>query len=181
MSYFLTDTCPSETPYNGPMGIQYSVVDDLATEPVTLEFFKSHNIIDYVFDDTILGVYLKAAREYLEEYCQKSFGAKTINVKALYLPDNYRLMYGKIEGVVGETDYELLGDILKTGGEDIDFNYTTIGVLNDVIKIAICRYAAGLYALRENILSDDKGNPISGQGIVDQAKLMCQPYRNIVI
>ena len=181
MSYFLTDTYPSERPHNGPYGIQYSVVNDLEEEPVDLIFFKLHNTIDYDFHDALLDVYLKAAREYLEEYCQKSFGPKTINVKALHLPDNYRLMYGKIEGIVGETDYELLGDILKTGGKDIDFDFTTTGVINDVIRIAICRYAAGLYAIRENILSDDKGNPISGANIVDQAKLLVQPYRNIII
>lgn len=157
-------------------GIQYSVIDDLATEPVTLEFFKQHARIDFDTDDTLAAVYLKAARQELEQWSQLSFGVKTIGLTALSLPNNYKLMFGKVD-TVATTGFTNKGDILKEGGTDIDIEYTTIGIINDAIRIAICRYAAGLYIFRENVVE----SKYNYQGLMDEAKTMLNPYRNITL
>ncbi len=157
-------------------GIQYSVITDLSTEPVTLDLFKQHARIDFDTDDTLSAVYLKAARQELEQWTQLSFGVKTIGLTALSLPTNYKLMFGKVDEVTTE-NFTNKGDILKEGGTDIDIEYTTIGTINDAIRIAICRYAAGLYIFRENVVE----SKYRAEGLMDEAKTMLNPYRNIIL
>lgn len=157
-------------------GVQYSVIEDLATEPVTVDFFKQHARIDFDTDDTLCAAYIKAARQHLEKWSQLSFGVKTIGLTALSLPVNYRLMFGKVDTIETE-GFTNKGDILKEGGTDIDIEFTTLDWIDDVIRVAICRYAAGLYINRENI-TDTK---FSGQALQDEAKTMLQPYRNITL
>lgn len=157
-------------------GVQYSVVDDLVTEPVTLGFFEDHARIDFDTDDTLCASYIKAARQYLEQWSQLSFGIKTIRLTALELPKNYRLMFGKVNTIT-TANFTNVGDILKEGGNDIDIQFTTLDWIDDTIKIAICRYAAGLYINRENV-TDTK---FSSQSLIDEAKEMLKPYRNITL
>lgn len=157
-------------------GVQYSTITDLTEEPVTLDFFKAHCRIDFETDDTLAAVYLKSARQALEQWSQLSFGVKTIGLTALSLPINYRLMYGKVD-TVDTTGFTNKGDILKEGGTDIDIEFTTLDWIDDAIRIAICRYAAGLYINRENV-TDTK---YSAQALQDEAKTMLQPYRNIIL
>lgn len=155
-------------------GVQYSVVDDLDMEPITLEFFKDHARIDFDCDDHLILSYLKAARQYLERWAQLSFGIKTMKLTALELPDNYRLMFGKVDTVI-TAGYTNVGDILKEGGKDIDIEFTTLDWIDETIGTAICRYAAGLYINRET--TDSK---MSSQGLIDQSKEMLRPYMNII-
>lgn len=157
-------------------GIQYSVIEDLEEEPVTLDFFKAHARLDFDNDDTLCEVYLKAARQELEQWSQLSFGVKTIGLTALSLPNNYKLMFGKVDTIV-TANFTNKGDILKEGGTDIDIEYTTIGTINDAIRIAICRYAAGLYINRETVTE----TKYSAQSLQDEAKVMLNPYRNITL
>jgi hypothetical protein len=158
------------------VGIQYFTVTDLANEPVDVDFFKLHARIDFDTDDNLVEVYLKAARQELEQWSQLSFGVKTIGLTALELPNNYRLMFGKVNAVI-TTGYTNVGDILKEGGTDIDIEFTTIGTINDAIRVAICRYAAGLYIFRENVIE----TRYVAQVGMDEAKKMLEPYRNITI
>src|SRR6478736_1404333 len=157
-------------------GIQYSVIEDLEEEPVTLDFFKQHARIDFDTDDTLAAVYLKAARQELERWSQLSFGVKTIGLTALSLPKNYRLMFGKVDEVT-TANFTNKGDILKEGGTDIDIEYTTLDWIDDAIRIAICRYAAGLYINRETVTE----TKYSAQSLQDEAKVMLNPYRNITL
>lgn len=170
-----------ENPRNGGIsGIQYTVITDLANEPITIEFFRNHARIDYNNDDALIAEYIKAARQELEQWAQLSFGVKTIVLTAVSLPRYYKLMYGPVASITG-TDYTLIGDIIKEGGEDIEIEFTTKENTNSAIKIAVARYAAGLYAIREHILSDEKGNPVNGQNMINEAKSMLQPFRNITL
>lgn len=157
-------------------GVQYSTIVDLTGEPVTLDFFKAHCRLDFDNDDTLCSVYLKAARQELEQWSQLSFGVKTIGLTALSLPKNYKLMYGKVDTVL-TAGFTNVGDILKEGGRDIDIQYTTKDWIDDVVKVAICRYAAGLYVFRENIV-DTK---YVAQVGMDEAKNMLESYRNITL
>lgn len=157
-------------------GIQYSVITDLAVEPVTLDFFKDHARIDFDTDDTLASVYLKAARQELERWSQLSFGVKTMRLTALQLPKNYRLMFGKVDTVT-TTGYTNVGDILKEGGKDLTIEYTTLDWIDDAIRIAICRYAAGLYINRETVTE----SKFAASTLQDEAKTMIKPYMNITL
>lgn len=157
-------------------GIQYDTVVDLAAEPVDLQFFKDHARIDFDTDDTLAMAYVKAARQELEKWSQLSFGIKTMRLTALELPDNYRLMFGKVDEVT-TPNYTNVGDILKEGGSDVDIEYTTLDWIDETIKIAICRYAAGLYIFRENI----QEAKYQAQVGMDEAKEMVRPYMNVTL
>lgn len=158
-------------------GINYKVLEDLEDEPVTVQFLKDHVRIDFDMDDKLIENYLKSARQTLEKYSSKSFGVKKIRFSALNLVDNYPLSHGPITSIV-EDKYEIFGDtVTDAGGEKITFDFITgwSPELPEDIKIAICQYAAGLYANRENILS------VSVRGYMDQAKRVLDGYRDYVM
>lgn len=157
-------------------GIQYYVITDLETEPITVEFFKQHARIDFDTDDTLCEVYIKAARQHLEQWSQLSFGIKTIGLTALSLPKNYRLMFGKVDSIDTE-GFTNKCDILKEGGTDIDIEFTTLDWIDDVVRVAISRYAAGLYINRETVIE----TKFSAQSLQDEAKSMLNSYRNITL
>ena len=160
--------------YDGVRGLQYSVVTDLVSEPVTLEFFKQHTRIDFDMDDNLCLAYIAAARMELEQWGQVSFGVKTMRLTALELPNNWRLMFGPVSTVV-TSGYPNVGDILKEGGHEITVEYTTTaGLVNDLVRVAICRYAAGLYVNRENVIDTKFA---AGQEM-DEAKTMLRPIVN---
>jgi len=163
-------------------GINYRVVTDLASEPVTDTFFKEHARIDFDTDDTLIDSYLVAARMHLEQWSQRSFGVKTMGLTALRLPKYYKLMFGPVNVITSPaTGFTLSGDILKEGGTDIDIQYTTTGIINDLIRVAICRYAAGLYMSRENVFTNRDGTVINPDIMMDEAKKMIRPYANLII
>ncbi len=159
-------------------GTNYIVIDDLAAEPVDKDFFKEHARIDFDTDDDLVEKYITAARKYLESYCQLSFGVKKINLLANCLPKYYKMMFGPVDTIT-TADFTNKGDLLVQGGYDIDIEFNTKDTLfnDEVVQIAICRYAAGLYINRENVI-DSK---LSGIALKDQALEMLQPYRNIII
>jgi len=157
-------------------GVQYRTVTDLVEEPVSLEFFKQHARIDFDTDDNLVSAYIKAARQELEQWSQLSFGVKTIGLRARELPDDYKLMFGPVNEItVPTTGYTLFGDLLSPGGENVEIEYTTTGLINEAVKIAICRYAAGLYIYRENIIESQN----TYRQLTDEAKMMLEPYKNI--
>src|SRR5699024_88561 len=159
-----------------PMGIQYDVVTDLASEPVDIAFIKQHVRVDFNVDDKLLTDYLKAARVELEQWSQLSFGVKTMRFRALQVPKNYRLMFGRVDTITtaGFTNW---GDLLVEGGEKVDIEYTTLGVMNNDIKIAICRQAASFYVSRENVIN----TKYVAQVGINKAKDMIRPYMNLTI
>ena len=157
-------------------GIQYRIVEDILPEPVGLDFFKNHARIDFDTDDSLCEYYIRAARQVLEKWSQLSFGARIMGLTALSLPKNYRLMFGRVDAVT-TSGFTNVGDILKEGGTDVDIEYTTLDWIDDDVRIAICRYAAGLYINRENI-TDTK---LSGQSLQDEAKGMLRPIRNLTL
>jgi len=157
-------------------GIQYDTVVDLATEPVDLQFFEDHAKIDFDTDDTLCEAYIKAARQELEKWSQLSFGVKTMRLRALELPDNFRLMYGRVDTVT-TPGYTNFGDILKEGGYYVDIEYTTIGIMNEDIKVAICRKAASIYLNRETKVNSKYQAAV----LEDEAKEMVRPYMNVTL
>lgn len=161
-------------------GIQYSVINDLNGEPVTLSDFKAHARIDFDTDDTLCDMYLKSARQYLEGWAQRSFGVKTIRLTALNLPRNYRLMYGPVASIA-TSGFESVGDILKGGPyTDVSIEFTTEWLnMPEAVKVAICRYAAGLYAIRENLIFSVNGVPHEPEKYMDEAMKILLPFSNV--
>lgn len=162
-------------------GIEYTVIADLAQEPVTLSDFKQHCRIDFAVDDNLLAFYLKSARQYLEQWSQLSFGVKTIRFMALRVPNRWRLMHGPFT-TIDDADRTLFGDILMEGGTDVDIELTSgwpNDVLPEAIKVAICKRAAGDYIIRENIIINDKGSVQSPDQYYDEAQKLLLPYRNV--
>lgn len=172
-------------------GISYTVVTDLATEPVDLTFFKQHARIDFGTDDALCTAYIKAARQYLESWSQLSFGEKTIRFMALKIPNKWELVNGpyvSIETV--DTDFTLFGNILMKSGAlyrnwnrdfyDVDLTLKTgWNLLPESIKIAICKQAAWMYISRESLVTSHEG-AIQHKAILDdEAKALIQPYRAI--
>jgi hypothetical protein len=157
-------------------GVQYQTITDLTVEPVTVDFFKEHARIDFDTDDNLVAVYLKSARQFLEQWSQLSFGVKTIGLTALSLPKNYKLMHGKVDTIL-TAGFTNVGDILKEGGTDIDIEFTTKDWIDDAIRIAICRQAASFYINRETI-TDTK---FSASVLENEAKAMIQPYQNLTL
>lgn len=168
-------------------GVEYVVLEDLVQEPVTLQDFADHCRVDFNVDDNLLAFYLKAAREYLEQYSQLSFGDKKIQFTALRVPNRWRLMFGPfLPSDPTDNDHvELFGakkDTLLNGGENVDIElYTGWGAIGlpDAIKVAICRYGAGLYAIRENLIYSENGVPHEPTEVMDEAQKMLNPWRNI--
>lgn len=165
-------------------GIEYSVLADLTQEPVTLSDYKQHARVDFATDDNLLAFYLKSAREYLEQWSQLSFGVKTIRFTALRVPDRYKLMHGPYTAIndPDRTLFGAKGDILMQGGTDIDVELTSgwpNDMLPEAIKVAICRYAAGLYAIRENYIYSVNGVPHEPTEVMDEAQKLLRPWMNI--
>lgn len=166
-------------PYShGVSGIQYHVLEDLVLEPVDVSFFRKHARIDYNMDEALIRTYVAAARQELEQWAQLSFGRKVIHFQALNIPNNYRLMYGPVDTVDGAKH---TGDILQHGGGPVDITFTTKEDTTDLVRVAICRYATGLYEQRENYTTDYEGNVITASRLIDEAKMMLQPIRNVTV
>lgn len=165
---------------NPAYGIQYYVVEDLAAEPVDVTFFKDHARIDFDTDDALIATYITAARIELEQWAQISFKVQTRRLTALNIPKNYKLMYGPVSSITTE-GFTIFGDHVKEGGTEVIIDYITEGVINDTIKIAIARYAAGLYAIREHIMLTDKGTPLNTAKMISEAREMIRPFANITL
>lgn len=166
---------------NAVSGITYTLETDLAEEPVDLEFFREHCRVDFNTDDELLAKYLKAARESLERYAQLSFGERTVRLDAVKLTDDWRVMYGPIVEVL--TDHNLFGQhiIRNSGGRYVTIRYKTgwpLGEVPEDIKIAICRYGAGLYAMREHLVLTIDGKVYEPRRMYDEAEKMINKWAN---
>lgn len=160
---------------NAISGTRYVVKDD-GTEILTPELFKQHARIDFNTDDTLVPEYIKAARQALERWSQLAFNVKTMNFTALRVPCNYKLMYGPVDTIT-TADFTNNGDLLVEGGSNINIDYTTLGMATEsVVKIAVARYAAGLYVFRENV-TDTRIRPTQ---VADESKEMLKPFMNLI-
>lgn len=162
-------------------GVDYAVIQDLDQEPVTLQDFADHCRVDFNVDDNLLAFYLKSARQYLEQWSQLSFGVKTIRFRALRVPNRWKLMFGPFTAI-NDPDRTLFGDILMQGGTEVDIELTSgwgAAGLPEAIKVAICRYAAGLYAIRENYILNINGTIQEPSQVMDEAQKMVRPWANV--
>ena len=158
-------------------GLHYEVVTDMVTEPVTLSDFKQHSRIDYATDDALCLQYIKAARQYMEEFTQKSFGPKTMRLTYLSLPANFQLMYGPVVSADVTVNGDYVAEAkLEAGSIEYEAGYDP---LPDLLKVAIMKYAAGLYQIRENVAISDNGSVQDPITMIDDAEKLAMKYSNV--
>ena len=172
------DLIPTGRPVKG---VEYTFLTDLAVEPVTVEDFKIHARIDYNTDDRLVAMYLKAAREHLEKVAQLSFGERTVRMTALSMVDNWKVMYGPVDTVTAP--YVKFGKdiITNSGGTNVSIEYTTkwpTGLPMDIV-VAICRYAASLYAFRESVVLSFDGKTIDPKQWLDESEKAVMKHGNV--
>lgn len=172
-------------------GLSYTVVTDLATEPITVQYMKDNARIDFNNPDQLLESYIKAARQYLEGWSQLSFGEKTVRFRALKVPNKWELMNGpyvSIETV--DSGFNLFGNILRKDGiwyrdtnrelYDVDLTLKTRwDPLPEAIKLAIAKQAAWFYNNRESLVTSLEGAIQHKEIFDDEAKMLLNPFRNI--
>lgn len=165
----------------GVKGVEYHFLTDLTVEPVTLADFKLHSRIDYNLDDALCVKYIKAARQHLERVSQLSFGERTVQMTALEMVDNWKVMYGPVDQV--KPPHTKFGKdiITNSGGRNVTIEYTTkwITGLPVDIEVAIMRYAAYLYAVRESIVITEKGVPVDIAKMADDAEKTVKRWGNV--
>jgi hypothetical protein len=162
------------TDNNDVSGVRY-VQTVVGANIISTELFKLHARIDFDTDDALVELYVTAAQQALEQWSQLSFSIRTMRLTALSIPNNYKLMFGPVNGII-TTGFTNVGDILKEGGTDVQIDFTTLGFNNvAAIEVAVARYAAGLYINRENIV-DTKMNASEE---MDKAKEMLSPFMNL--
>jgi uncharacterized phiE125 gp8 family phage protein len=68
----------------------------VADEPVSTATAKLFLRVDIADDDTLIGGLITAARQYAENYCQRSFAVKTYRADLPYFMDNVHLPNGPV-------------------------------------------------------------------------------------
>jgi len=184
--------------------MEVRILTDLTVEPVTLTEVKDQLAIDYDTDDDQLSSMIKAARQYCEEYTQKAFGAKTVDVYFDAEDTDFELPIGpfisltSITRTVNGSNTTLTTSDYLVYGRDYpryQFNkvWTTCGVspayhtvvyqagyadgaCPEPIKQAIVKLTAELYENKENSVS---GTII---GLVpNHVRSLLSPYRRNVL
>ena len=152
-------------------GLNLTVIDESSyVEPYDLDEFKEHAQIDFATDDSLLAIYLKAARIDVEQYLQKSLGIRTIRLEALTIPKNYRLPFGPVNTIT-TSGFTLFAGMVKEGGEDVTIEYVTnASLVNDSIKQGIYKQALNYYENR------DSNQPIGLDNVVD---MILRPFKDV--
>lgn len=80
---------------------QVTETGTVAAEPVTTSYAKNHLRVDSSSDDTLIGNLITAAREYAENYCQRSFVQHTYRADLAYFADFMELPGGPVQSISG--------------------------------------------------------------------------------
>lgn len=164
-------------------------------EPITPAFFKNYSRISGEVEDDVIDVFIQAAREKAEAYCNSDFVSKTkektfrANVQANIPTDdiisvtgfyttldevagayNYWVEYTK--GIIISRDYPICYDNIPTYTLRYAITVDPAEV-PALVKVAIAKIAADLYENREN--STNLGN----QELSINFKSLLAPYRKI--
>lgn len=151
--------------YNGPLFNNFwdhrdiTYESGVVTEPVTVTEFKnyarlqgfvdddespSESLSNFSFDDTLIAVIIKAARENFEEACGLSLIPKTIQAMITNLCGGQEIKYGPVNSIT---------ELLDENGDAITSdNYTTSGVqwlrlMTPKYKDMKIKYSAGYTAV----------------------------------
>lgn len=170
--------------------MEVQILQDLASEPVTLQEVRDYLRITTTAEDDTLNILITSARERLEKYTCLSFGEKELKVRWDALDST---VYGKelpyqpnadvteCENDNGDAiSYELKGleykKIYLYGSAGVNVTYTAgFETLPNGLKNALLKEIATEYEQRENFILDASGEPLS-----NDAKRLCSSYtRNL--
>lgn len=179
--------------------LDFQVITDLTTEPVTLAEVKRHLNMQFdtegafLFndDDTYLTALIKECRQRLEKYTGLSFGEKECRAILRNDKGGIEIPYGPINNVYCPLDAdgaEISGKKLRgiqfkwldgpcVSYIDIKYNagYET---LPDDLKRAIKEEVAFRYKYRGDLAQEFANEK---PGICEGAKVLCRPYRRQTI
>jgi hypothetical protein len=159
-------------------------------EPITVDFLKAHARIDTTADDSLLTLYIPAARQLAEAWCNRFFvsqtASKTFRVNQVCdvpvgqrqsvsgfftsladIPTGYNYFVEYAKGITINRDYPLDWHNLPTYTVTYAVTISPADVPEGV-KVAIARIASDLYDNRES-----SGTPMVGI----TAKTLLAPHR----
>ena len=162
---------------------QVEVIDDLTSEPVTLQEAKDYLRISSNAEDDLIEEIITSARERIEKFTGVSLGVKILKAywRMFHIP--MEIPYGPITDIISVVD-----------DNDVDLEYTARGLQYKVLdcysdqgvlieyeagfasvpkglKLAILKQIATDYENRENYIIGDQGYEISSD-----AKRQAMPY-----
>lgn len=151
--------------------MEIEVITAPTTEPITLAEAKNYLKQDFTGDDAIITAMIVTARQYVEEYTQRSYAAKTLRVTFATTESDFRLPYPTVGTITAAevltspdataeafTDYSRpwSGDIITLNdpqeGWSYRFTYTTLATSfgADTAKSAMFMIIGDMYANRGN-------------------------------
>ena len=122
--------------------IQVRIIEDLETEPITLEDAKSWMQIDYDDFDDLIELLIKSSREISEKNSGQAYGLKTIRVTGNQACERVYPIQPFIEDL---TDDDQIKDYEYTAG---------FTVLPMDLKVAVLQRVATGFAYRQNGLGE---------------------------
>lgn len=124
--------------------LQFKIVADLATEPVTLSEAKSFLNIDFSDWDTLLTMLIKASRIQSEKVTGQAYGAKVIQVTGNTFEERIYPVAPYVSDAVW---------VNEDGDKDYQYNAGFTSCPED-LKLAILQRVATGFAQRENGTSE---------------------------
>lgn len=124
--------------------IQQRIIEDLKTEPITLEDAKFWLQVDYPdFDDLILML-IRASREQSEKISGQAYGVKTFEVTGNQREEKIYITSPFIEDVEWENEVEFTSYRYKAGYVNLPYD----------LRVAVLQRVATGFAYRQNGVSE---------------------------
>lgn len=138
--------------------LQIEIIEDLTTEPVTLQEAKEFMSIDYPDFDILIGLLITASRKASERVTGKAYGPKIVQITGNSQCD-------KIYPITPFVSAETWG----SENENIDYRYNA-GYTNcpDDLKIAILMRVATGFSVRQNGISEAINKAVNGSIITER-------------
>ena len=130
--------------------LQIEVIDDLATEPVTLVEAKAFLGIDFTDFDTLITTLIKSARLESERVTGKAYGAKLIQITGNTYTDNT----GEVVKIYPVTPF-VSAEVWVDEDANADYQYNAgFTTCPEDLKTAILMRVATGFAYRENGIAE---------------------------
>jgi uncharacterized phiE125 gp8 family phage protein len=167
---------------------QVEVIDDLVSEPVTLQEAKDYMRISSDAEDDLIEELITSARERMEKFTGLSLGEKTLKAYWLYFHTPAEIPYGPVTDVISVVDdndvaleytarglqYKVL-EVYSTQGVLVEYQ-AGFAVVPKGLKLAILKQVSTDYENRENYVVGEQAYELSSD-----SKRQAMPYcRNTI-
>lgn len=165
------------------------IVTDIATESVSVQEAKDYMRISNDYEDTLIGELITSARQRLEGFTGRAFGAKTLKVRFEYVDGWVELPYSPITSITSVVNDA--GDTLTYESKGLEVKEVFCSANNGVIITYVAGYTTLPKALKEAILKEvstsfeNRENYVIGEGVSqlsNSAKQLAQRFsRNTLL